>query len=847
MSHRLCPPRVARLWPAPPWNRCCGPASSTARSRPRAPTSPPEPGRAVRRRRRSTPISTAGCRPGSCPRWWGRSRRGAPRWCGDGWRRPPAGATRWRWSTRSTGSIRRRRRPAASISIGCCGFAARPSPRPRARWIRCGCPGVRTVDGPGHHGRAHGRPRAQGAQPGAAVGRVPGGGDRHGRCAAVGAAPHSVHHLAARAAGHRRQRHHVRAARRPSRWRAAPAASRSPCRRRAARHAGAASAAAGRRAGGRRLGHDARGLAGRGPRARRFDGLRFDVRVASSRRQVAGRVVAVGRAARRSALGRAVTGGLAPCSPRSIRWPRRSTRSRAWRSLLAARRGRGPARAVRSRRRGAPLRRRPRRRRSPAPRAGGCRRRAPGRGAHAHGRVAAGAGASGRERGGARRPRPARRWRRCRWPRWRRGTTTHAGAAGGRVPAGERHRLGLGPSARHPPGPADPPAGARPGAHEPRGSRRADDAARVRASQALDVLRRWGIRTLGQFAALPAAELSSRLGPLGPRWQHAARGDDMAPLVPLVADEPFEASLELEWPVEGLEPLSFVLGRVLEPLAVRLERADRGAAVLHTELHLTTRERHTRTLQLPAPMRDPKTLRTLILLDLESHPPAGGHRPRGGARRAHARPHRAVVAARTRAAVDRAGLHAHRAPQRAHGRIARGLAALVDSWRPGAFAMTPFGQGLGARGSGHGTAAAASGWTRLRVDAGREHDSETLRSTRPASTPQPRDPSPEPRAPVLWLSAASACPCRPASRCKTAGPSASRPTAAASAAAPSSTAPAPGARRVTGGTSPPAERPASTRAHSLGSRRMGRGARRRRLLPRLPRTGSGAVVRGGNV
>ena len=29
-----------------------------------------------------------------------------------------------------------------------------------------------------------------------------------------------------------------------------------------------------------------------------------------------------------------------------------------------------------------------------------------------------------------------------------------------------------------------------------------------------------------------------------------------------------------------------------------------------------------RTLQLPAPMRDAKTLRTLILLDLESHPPS---------------------------------------------------------------------------------------------------------------------------------------------------------------------------------------------------------------------------------
>ncbi len=223
-----------------------------------------------------------------------------------------------------------------------------------------------------------------------------------------------------------------------------------------------------------------------------------------------------------------------------------------------------------------------------------------------------------------------------------------------------------------------------------RGSRRADDTARLRANQALDVLRRWGIRTLGAFAELPTAELSSRLGPLGPRWQHAARGDDLGPLVPLVDDEPFEASLELEWPVEGLEPLSFVLGRVLEPLAVRLERADRGAAVLRTDLHLTTRDTHTRTLQLPAPMRDPKTLRTLILLDLESHPPA--------------------------AAIDRVVVHVEPTPGRivqwslleraqpsaehVSTLIARlsalmgeshvGSPRLIDSWRPGAFEMQPF-------------------------------------------------------------------------------------------------------------------------------------------------------------
>jgi hypothetical protein len=235
------------------------------------------------------------------------------------------------------------------------------------------------------------------------------------------------------------------------------------------------------------------------------------------------------------------------------------------------------------------------------------------------------------------------------------------------------------------------------------GSRRTADAARARVTKALDVLRRWGIRTLGQLAALPADELAARLGPLGPRWRHAACGDDLTPLVPLAHDEPFEASLELEWPVEGLEPLSFVLARVLEPLSVRLERADRGAAILTTDLHLTTREIYTRTLQLPAPMRDPKTLRTLILLDLESHPPSAAI-------------DRVVVRVEpTPGRIVQWSLieRAQPSPEQVSTLLARlsalmgeshvGSPALVDSWRPGAFSMRAFSahgdaQRLGARG-----------------------------------------------------------------------------------------------------------------------------------------------------
>jgi protein ImuB len=151
----------------------------------------------------------------------------------------------------------------------------------------------------------------------------------------------------------------------------------------------------------------------------------------------------------------------------------------------------------------------------------------------------------------------------------------------------------------------------------------ADDlpAALAAVERAFDVLRRWGLTTLGEFAALPAGELSARLGQAGIALQRLARGIDARPLVPDPAVPRFVQRLELDWPIDALEPLSFVFARLLDPLAAALERADRGAAAIRLDLRLTDRTTHARLLPLPAAMRDPRVLRTLLLLDLESHPP----------------------------------------------------------------------------------------------------------------------------------------------------------------------------------------------------------------------------------
>jgi protein ImuB len=245
-------------------------------------------------------------------------------------------------------------------------------------------------------------------------------------------------------------------------------------------------------------------------------------------------------------------------------------------------------------------------------------------------------------------------------------------------------------------------------------------------AELIRTLRRWGVATLGAFVALPPDDMASRVGQRGVRWQRVAAGDDLEPLVPAVPEERFEQAMDLEWPIEGLEPLSFVLGRLLEPMAVHLERRDRGAAVLHIRLHLVNRTVHERSLQLPVPLRDARTLRTLLLLELESHPPAAAI-------------DRVIVAVDpTPARVVQFSLLTRPLPspeqlstlmarlQALMGETRCGAPAAVDTWQPGASAMQPFAP---PDNKASGYRPQASGLAR----------------------PEPRAPSPEPRAPSLAL------------------------------------------------------------------------------------------------
>ncbi len=178
----------------------------------------------------------------------------------------------------------------------------------------------------------------------------------------------------------------------------------------------------------------------------------------------------------------------------------------------------------------------------------------------------------------------------------------------------------------------------------------------------LETLARWGIRNLRALATLPEVALSERLGQEGLRLQKLARGAASRTLVPVEVPLVFEEAVELEHPIVLLEPLAFLLNRLLEQLCARLGTRALATQELRLTLELANltgiddenigipsesdgpnklmwgqppsavqrskapprchrQTQFHRTLSLPLPMLDAKVFLKLLQLDLNAHPP----------------------------------------------------------------------------------------------------------------------------------------------------------------------------------------------------------------------------------
>ena len=137
-----------------------------------------------------------------------------------------------------------------------------------------------------------------------------------------------------------------------------------------------------------------------------------------------------------------------------------------------------------------------------------------------------------------------------------------------------------------------------------------------------ETLQCWGIKTFGELAALPEKGVAERLGPEGLYLQKLARGWVRRPLIPHSDKLRFEDFIELEHPLELLEPLSFLLARLLNALCSRL--ADQALATNEIKLRLDLEDgvEFIRKLSLPFANRDAAAFLKLLQYDLEAHPPS---------------------------------------------------------------------------------------------------------------------------------------------------------------------------------------------------------------------------------
>jgi protein ImuB len=159
------------------------------------------------------------------------------------------------------------------------------------------------------------------------------------------------------------------------------------------------------------------------------------------------------------------------------------------------------------------------------------------------------------------------------------------------------------------------------------------------AAETLETLASWGVHTCRALAALPVLDLSERLGQEGVWLHEFARGASSRAMVLAEPDTHFEEEMELEDAVPELEPLSFLLGRLLDQLCARLAARSLAASTIRVRFELEpVSENNVRSLNdssprkaalptyekvlaLPVPSRNSKMLLKLLRLRLQAEPP----------------------------------------------------------------------------------------------------------------------------------------------------------------------------------------------------------------------------------
>ena len=137
-------------------------------------------------------------------------------------------------------------------------------------------------------------------------------------------------------------------------------------------------------------------------------------------------------------------------------------------------------------------------------------------------------------------------------------------------------------------------------------------------ARVLGILRRWGIESLGQFAALEKEAVAARLGPIGVELWDRATGNATRLLTLVPVRESFEEEFEFENEIETSEPLLFILRRFLQQFSVRLNALHFVVSELQLEIRFGDKSNYTHRFKIPEPTNNVETLFRMLHTHLEN-------------------------------------------------------------------------------------------------------------------------------------------------------------------------------------------------------------------------------------
>ncbi len=133
-------------------------------------------------------------------------------------------------------------------------------------------------------------------------------------------------------------------------------------------------------------------------------------------------------------------------------------------------------------------------------------------------------------------------------------------------------------------------------------------------------LQLWGLRTVGGFARLSADSLTARFGERGAFLAKLASGEDDSLFEAWEAPHDFEESVDFDWQVTDLDPLSFLLAEPLRKVCQKLRQQGSAAENISLSLKLADGSRCERSVALSHPLTNHDVLLKLIRLELSAHP-----------------------------------------------------------------------------------------------------------------------------------------------------------------------------------------------------------------------------------